>query len=285
MSSQQLDNDPSKTANCECINMYINEVHKYIRKIKFAVPLHTNLYIDYSLQTFLEMSKCNGFARFLRYSVPPPLSAQRLSNVSSTRMLSLYIFQAIILPPSFVYSKRVVGKKRRLKRCSTILTAQHTLYTEEEKRRLCKTRRRQRGEVDEASAVLFELVSSDSRGERISCPRSKALSITRWLIQEGKSDSSMRLRSPVVVTRSGSVAVAPSYASSDVISRAYLRFLWKNRWQGKGARLWKTMNINSWTIRDAALTSSGYWLLMHDITYLRFASLLCKLSKHIKFSC
>lgn len=29
----------------------------------------------------------------------------------------------------------------------------------------------------------------------------------------------------VVVTRSGSVAVAPSYASSDVISRAYLRFL------------------------------------------------------------
>lgn len=196
MSSQQLDNDPSKTANCECINMYINQVHKYIRKIKFAVPLHTNLYIDYSLQTFLEMSKCNGFARFLRYSVPPPLSAQRLSNVSSTRMLSLYIFQAIILPPSFVYSKRVVGKKRRLKRCSTILTAQHTLYTEEEKRRLCKTRGRQRGEVDEASAVLFELVSSDSRGERISCPRSKALSITRWLIQEGKSDSSMRLRSP-----------------------------------------------------------------------------------------
>lgn len=180
MLSQQLDDDPSKTANCEYINTYIKQVHKYITKIKFAVPLHTNLYIDYSLQTFLEMSKCNGFARFLRYSVPPPpLSAQRLSNVSSTRMLSLYIFETIILPPSFVYSKRVVGKKRRLKRCSVILTAQHTLYTEEEKRRLCKTRRRQQGEVDEASVVLFELVSSDSRSERISCPRSKALSITR----------------------------------------------------------------------------------------------------------
>ena len=168
--ANNLTTSPSKTANCKCINTYIKQIHKYVTKIKFALPLHTNLYIDYSLQTFLEMSKCNGFARFLRYSVPP-LSPQRLSNVSSTRMLSPYIFKTIILPPSFVYSKRVVGKKRRLKRCSMILTAQHTLYTEEEKRRLCKTRRRQRGEVDEASAVLFELVSSDSRGERISCPR------------------------------------------------------------------------------------------------------------------
>lgn len=219
------------------------------------------------------MSKCNGFARFLRYSVPP-LSPQRLSNVSSTRMLSPYIFKTIILPPSFVYSKRVVGKKRRLKRCSMILTAQHTLYTEEEKRRLCKTRRRQQGEVDEASAVLFELVSSDSRGERISCPRWKALSIIRWLIQEGKRRFIDAFEIAVVVTCSGCVAVAPSHASSDVISRAYLRFLWKNRWQEKGVRLWKTANINSRTIRDAALTSSGYWLLMHDITYLRFASLL-----------
>lgn len=196
MFGQQLDNDLSKTANCKYINIYIKQIHKYVTKIKFAVPLHTNLCIDYSLQTFLEMSKCNGFARFLRYNGVPPLSAQRLSNVSSTRMLSLYIFETIILPPSFVYSKRVVEKKRRLKRCSMILTAQHTLYTEEEKRRLCKTGRRQQGEVDEASVVLFELVSSDSRGERISCPRWKALSITRWLIQEGKSDSSMRLRSP-----------------------------------------------------------------------------------------
>lgn len=43
--------------------------------------------------------------------------------------------------------------------------------------------------------ALFEVsFLFDSQGERISCPGWKTLSITRWLIQEGEHDSSMRLK-------------------------------------------------------------------------------------------